>query len=100
MFFADDLKIYDSNPEVVQDTTDLVYEWSVHWRLPLAQNKINVLHLGAKNTREKYHINENLIEPREVIRDLGVMIDEKLNFECNINQQIAKASAISAKILR
>ena len=99
-FFADDLKIYDSNPEVVQDTIDLVYEWSVHWRLPLAQNKINVLHLGAKNTREKYYINGNLIEPREVIRDLGVMIDEKLNFECHINQQIAKASAISAKILR
>jgi hypothetical protein len=97
--YADDLKIFGSNPSDLQNCVDSVYQWSVKWKLPLATEKIMVLHLGVNNPRHKYQINNIAISPQTVVRDLGLFIDEKLSFENHIHRQVAKAHSVCNTIL-
>jgi hypothetical protein len=98
--FADDLKVYGCNPTQMQDCINRLYQWSIDWKLPLALHKTNVLHIGKTNRRQQYQIHNFPIEAVTVMRDLGVLIDDKLSFEPHINQQIAKANAIATLILK
>jgi hypothetical protein len=97
--YADDLKIFGSDHIQLQNCINAVSEWSVRWRLPLATDKLMVLHLGINNPRNQYHIENSPIIPQSVVRDLGLYIDERLSWDNHINRQIAKAHSICKIIL-
>jgi hypothetical protein len=99
-FYADDLKIFGTCPNSIQKAIDIVNKWSNEWRLPLALNKINVLHIGNHNPNHNYSISGVPIEAKPIIRDLGVYIDNKLTFESHINRKVATAFALCKHILR
>jgi hypothetical protein len=98
--FADDLKIFGSNVDDLQLAINNIHEWSKTWELPLSNSKINVLHLGVDNPRCEYRIGNINISPVSIIRDLGIYIDDKLNFESHINRKISIAYAKCSAILR
>ncbi|CAI5442352.1 unnamed protein product [Caenorhabditis angaria] len=97
---SDDVKVYGSDPNALQKALDLIQDWSVKWDLPLAPNKTTVLHLGNKNPRVNYYMNGSMIESSKVVRDLGVWVDEKLNFDHHINITVQKALWKTRQLLK
>jgi hypothetical protein len=97
--FADDLKLFGSNPISLQACVNDIVNWSNSWEIPLAENKINVLHLGSNNPHVSYLLRTIPINVVSKVKDLGVIIDDKLTFEAHINAQCIKANAVANKIL-
>ncbi|CAI5456522.1 unnamed protein product [Caenorhabditis angaria] len=98
--FADDVKISSSNPEKLQLTLNRILAWSAKWDMPIAPSKTSVLYLGKKNKRQKYWINGIEIPSVPFVKDLGIFIDEKLNFNHHVNVTVQKALAKCREILR
>lgn len=98
--FADDLKIYGTNPSSLQSVINSIGEWAETWDMPLAVEKIRVLHLGRNNPKTHYYISGELIASEDVVRDLGLRIDNALKFDSHINFAVNKANALGDQILR
>ena len=96
--FADDLKIYGSNPLSIQNTIDIVSLWSSGWDLPLAENKIQLIHLG-KGPPPQLSINGTSINATCRVRDLGIIIDDKLKFDAHVSHIVRLACLRSKQIL-
>ncbi|EFP04301.1 hypothetical protein CRE_26666 [Caenorhabditis remanei] len=89
--FADDIKIYSSNPVAIQNAIDLIENWPSTNSLPLAHTKTALLRLGPKNTSFLYSIAGQPIETSKSVRDLGLITDSSLKFKFHINKTIASA---------
>ena len=92
--FADDTKVYavvnkkEEQHSLQNDINNLVL-WSDKWLLKFNKSKCKHVHLGhATNT--KYKMGENEINQVTEENDLGILIDDKLNFQQHINQQTKK----------
>ena len=103
--FADDTKIFadvSSNAGVESLQTDLhnATEWSQKWQLPFNVNKCKVLHVGKRNPRNNYSMNEVQLAVTTSEKDLGVIVDEELNFHQHISSSVSKANQILGIIKR
>lgn len=107
--FADDTKIFakvTSEKEHRQLQTDLekLQNWSKDWQLKFNASKCKVMHVGNDNQKFNYHMKqgqENIqLEETLVEKDLGVYVDNKLNFERHIETQVNKANRILGLIRR
>ena len=99
--FADDLKIYNKsfNDDIVQTDINNMFKWSSKWCLYFNTNKCNVLHSGKKNTYCDYFTSfgevDYKINNSQLVKDLGVTFDPKLN----LNQHIYEITHKATKIL-
>ena len=82
--YADDLKIYASTPVKIQEALIRLEHWSKIWQLPISEEKTFVLHLGQSNPRSPYSLSGKNLEPCSEVRDLGILIDDKLKYEKHI----------------
>ena len=108
--FADDTKIFNiikspEDQEILQNALDSLSVWSDKWLLKCHPEKCKVMHLGkADNTKYFYKLKEgdthHELAYTEEEKDLGVVIDSKLDFEKHINININKACGIMAVIRR
>ena len=107
--YADDTKAFCAiqSPEdrqKLQQSIDNMYSWSQTWQLNFNQTKCQILHIGENNPKYEYYIGEgnNRIQlaTTSLEKDLGVLVDENLNFESHIDHIIKKASSKKAQILR
>ena len=108
--FADDTKIFNiikspEDQEILQNDLDSLSVWSDKWLLKFHPEKCKVMHLGkADNTKYFYKLKEgdthHELAYTEEEKDLGVVIDGKLDFEKHINININKACGIMAVIRR
>ena len=102
--YADDVKLYsciDFDPAIqnpLANALDKLIAWSDDWQLSVNINKSNVLHIGKKNYNYEYKISNsssnsssNFISSSNVIRDLGVEIDDCLKFDVHISYPVKKA---------
>jgi hypothetical protein len=100
--FADDAKIFKhiSSMEdklTLQLTCDIVCKWSERWLMPLNAKKCTVLRIGKENIDidSNYLIKvrgiSSIMEHTTSIKDLGVIVDDKLNFREHINSKVNKA---------
>ena len=106
---ADDLKLIHSVKHVednirIQGGIDQVATWCVTWLLEPNASKCSALHLGKTNRKHQYTININgkvLPLPNTAMeRDLGVLIDEDLNFKAHVKEASTKANKILWTIKR
>ena len=93
LLFADDLKIYRtinsaSDYLLLQSDLNAVAAWAKENRMSFNISKSAVLHLGYNNHTFVYFLNDQQISPKESIKDLGIIVDRKLNF----HQQSAHAA--------
>ena len=101
--FADDAKIFkviSSQDDAInlQCDIDKVVNWTKIWKLDFNVSKCKVLHLGVSNNEYNYkmeHLNEiTLLQSATEEKDLGVIIDNKLQFDQHIGSIVRKSNIV------
>ena len=99
LLFADDLKLYrivsnDSDRIALQSDLDAIALWANKNHMAFNISKSAVLHIGSNNLNYQYYLNSQPIPCKESVRDLGVIVDNKLKFHSQ--SAVAAKKAISA----
>ena len=107
LLFADDFKLYarvDSFDDVrnLQADIDRLCQWSTTWQLRLnpAKCKTLSLTLRTKPITGVYTIAGASVERVHEMRDLGVVIDEKLTFGAHVDAVVKKANRALGLLIR
>ena len=103
--FADDTKAFrdiKSVPDqlILQNDVKSLTEWSDIWLLKFHPDKCVAMHLGNSNTKFDYVMEGHVLDKSTCEKDIGVHVDDKLNFEHHIYEKIKKANKILAIIRR
>ena len=102
--FADDLKIYSisdySDTNLLQKAIDSTSSWAYQNKLLFSQDKIQHLNIGKKSKVSKYTLNGNPIKLVNCVRDLGIMVDDKLKFNDHIKGLVRNANMRQYHLLR
>ena len=102
--FADDLKLYTnistSNSIDLQHQLEIILNWSKIWQLPISFSKCTILHLGLGKQQHQYEFQNSPIRQSNTVRDLGILIDPKLNFTSHIHSLVSRSKIRSSQIIR
>uniref|UniRef100_A0A670KJT9 Reverse transcriptase domain-containing protein n=1 Tax=Podarcis muralis TaxID=64176 RepID=A0A670KJT9_PODMU len=103
--FADDTKLggVANTPEdriTLQNDLDRLENWAKTSKMNFNREKCKVLHLGKKNERQKYKMGDTWLESSTCEKDLGVLVDHKLDMSQQCDAAAKKANAILGCINR
>ena len=74
-------------------------KWSNNWLLKFHPEKCNVLSAGKRNIPQfEYTLCNTKLNYTDKEKDIGVIVDNKLNFEEHMNEKINKAHSIMGLI--
>ena len=98
--FAGDTTIYreikdQSDIKQLQDDIDSLKKWLRDWQLLFSARKCKCMHLGKKSDKHNYIISEEEqteLEEATVEKDLGIWVDNELEFKEHINKVVNKAN--------
>ena len=102
--FADDSKIFArilaenrkrltriiNGNEILQRDLNTVREWAIKWKMEFNVDKCKIMHLGKKNPKHTYNMGGSELAVTREERDLGVLIDDQLNFDKHIRGIVKK----------
>ena len=103
--FADDSKLYKpvstlGEANNLQGNIDKAVVWSNKWKMTFNQSKCKHLHVGKKAPLGDYTMTNHPVEQVPYEKDLGVIVDQKLEFTVHINGKISKANRALGIIYR
>ena len=81
--FADDIKLIGYPGRDMQNDLNLLWGWAKINKLKINLEKCTVISFGNKNLGFEYYYDSCLLTHSEVVRDLGVLVDNKLKFFAN-----------------
>jgi len=94
------VNVSDADVAVLQDCLTLLEKWSVTWQLSISIKKCSILMVGSGGSDAVYSFSDQAIESVDVVKDLGVLVDSKLNFFQHISDITKKAHQRASMILR
>jgi hypothetical protein len=106
--YADDLKMYatiesDNDVDQLQQNINKLVDWAGTWQLSLSIKKCQAMHITRKKNasalNETYCIDSTPLPNCDCVRDLGVLVDKKLNFSEHISRLTRKA-IVRSKLIR
>ena len=107
LMYADDLKVFrvvndENDAELLQRDVDNISEWLLLNKMQLNKNKCETMHFTCKRSTNarKYIVDGTYIKAANVIKDLGVLIDNKLTFQSHIVQTAKSANKILSFLTR
>jgi hypothetical protein len=104
--FADDTKLYGSpkNSCIMQNDITELKEWTETWQLYFNITKCKVLHIGKNNPQNDYYMTVDNVQVTvtkcDSEKNLGIIFDSMLTFDCHISEVINRASKILGIIQR
>lgn len=100
--FADDVKLYSSNPSHIQSALHKISEWCQSWQLSLAEHKCSYIRISPHQVLPPYpyRISGTVIEYNAIQRDLGVIFSSDLNLLHHYSSLIKKANSSGYHILK
>ena len=107
--FADDTKIYletetNLENEIIQEDLDKLEEWSRVWELKFNAAKCKVMCMGGSNHYEFSLMGDDAksvkLQHTESEKDLGVILDSKLQFKEHIHSATIKGNQLVGMIRR
>ena len=110
--FADDSKIFsrivtnekrlkssiESGTETLQRDLENVVEWAKKWKMEFNVDKCKIMHLGRRNPKNVYQMDGKTLNETAEEKDLGVLIDNELDFGKHIKGIVGKANKILGMI--
>lgn len=107
LLFADDFKLYlgvsnDTDVKALQEDIDSVAVWSQSNRLPFNTDKCKCITFARKRNpiQTTYRLFDATIDKVGDIRDLGVVLDSKLDFHKHMTDICKKASKTMGFVIR
>ena len=88
----------DHDYQTLQDDLQALSDWAAKWNMQFNHDKCKVLHLGKTNERHTYTLDNSDLEKTSAEKDLGVWIDEKLQFTAHVKNAVNKASRMMGLI--
>ena len=100
--FADDVKMIVNPLNLSETEMDLeeLQMWERLWVLNFNVEKCKVLHIGRSNPLNPYKFLGEDLSTCEIEKDLGVIFNNRLNFQDHISAAISKAKSSLAWLLR
>jgi hypothetical protein len=96
--YADDIKLY-ADPSIyssdLQNDLNVISSWCEDWCLPLNVSKCVVMHLGKKNSKKNYYIQNAELVSVESHVDLGVVFSCTLSWSEHIIRMVKKSNSRS-----
>ena len=102
--YADDVKlycIYSDNKDCKKLQTDInnIANWAANWQLTISLSKTVMLHIGNKNVRHAYELNNNVIKSVTSVKDLGVYVSDNLSWRLHCTETAKRACKVANIIL-
>ena len=96
LIYSDDTKVYRpvttrADAEDLQRDLDTLTAWSVAWQLPFNCAKCKVMHVGASNPRYSYSMQGHVLEETAEEKDLGLTMDDQLQFHSQTCSVVTRA---------
>ena len=105
--FADDLKFFrqilsTDDTETMQDDLNTLHEWSKKWLLRFHPDKCVTLRITLKKDSEKqtYYLGNHALKNVEEVKDLGILVDSKLQFQNHTSAKVNKANQMWGTVRR
>ena len=105
--FADDSKLFSkivseqnrdkdnhNGIEALQRDLDAAKEWANRWKMEFNVDKCKIMHLGPTNPKHTYTMGGTNLEVTSGEKDLGVLVDDKLDFRSHIKGIVGKANRV------
>uniref|UniRef100_A0A8R1IG11 Reverse transcriptase domain-containing protein n=1 Tax=Caenorhabditis japonica TaxID=281687 RepID=A0A8R1IG11_CAEJA len=97
LLYADDLKIFSTCNNTIQNDLNTITNWCQLWQMEVAPSKCECIsftksrRLTSRTTVCDLVLNNSNLNTSEIIRDLGVLFNSSLQFDVHITQALRKA---------
>ena len=90
---SEGLKVTDpKGNEVLQEDLKRIQDWAKKWKMEFNVDKCKIMHIGGKNPKYEYNMNGTKLTETKEEKDLGVIIDCRLEFDRHIKNIVARAN--------